>query len=210
MTDATVQITLTPEQIAFYQQTIGRKFTQDDLTPELYGAAEAYAKAYEGDFAYMVEMRDKVRRFAGLSDGQAKGVLNCMAAEGKRTTKAARLTITVDQEIPEGKYDVETIDGTFRLKVRRYGHTTNVYIEDDRADYGWSRVASIRDGILTPGYAANDETNEAILCLASEHAQLFAVAYGKRTGRCGICGRELTDPASIAAGIGPICAQRFG
>jgi hypothetical protein len=27
-------------------------------------------------------------------------------------------------------------------------------------------------------------------------------------GRCGKCGRRLTDPASIASGLGPICAGR--
>lgn len=37
-----------------------------------------------------------------------------------------------------------------------------------------------------------------------------AVEYGHRTGSCCICGRTLTDPASIAAGIGPICAGKFG
>lgn len=27
-------------------------------------------------------------------------------------------------------------------------------------------------------------------------------------GRCGVCGRPLTDPESIASGIGPICQER--
>lgn len=30
------------------------------------------------------------------------------------------------------------------------------------------------------------------------------------SGRCGRCGRELTDPASIETGLGPICRQRAG
>ena len=29
-------------------------------------------------------------------------------------------------------------------------------------------------------------------------------------GRCCVCGRELTDPESIAAGIGPVCAGKVG
>lgn len=37
-----------------------------------------------------------------------------------------------------------------------------------------------------------------------------AVRYGKETGECSCCGRELTDPVSIAAGIGPICANKWG
>lgn len=36
-----------------------------------------------------------------------------------------------------------------------------------------------------------------------------AVRYGRRTGTCSCCGRELTNHASIEAGIGPICAGRF-
>lgn len=37
-----------------------------------------------------------------------------------------------------------------------------------------------------------------------------AQKYGKESGRCCSCGRDLTDPESIAAGIGPICATKFG
>jgi hypothetical protein len=36
-----------------------------------------------------------------------------------------------------------------------------------------------------------------------------AAAYGRATGICCCCGRTLTNPESIAAGIGPICAGRF-
>ena len=37
-----------------------------------------------------------------------------------------------------------------------------------------------------------------------------AVAYGRRTGSCACCGRDLTRHDSIERGIGPICAERFG
>jgi hypothetical protein len=37
-----------------------------------------------------------------------------------------------------------------------------------------------------------------------------AVRYGRQTGRCSCCGRELTNQASIDAGIGPICAGKWG
>lgn len=37
-----------------------------------------------------------------------------------------------------------------------------------------------------------------------------AVRYGRQTGTCSCCGRELTNKASIEAGIGPICAQKWG
>lgn len=37
-----------------------------------------------------------------------------------------------------------------------------------------------------------------------------AVTVGHLTGSCCCCGRTLTDPESVARGIGPICEGRFG
>lgn len=36
-----------------------------------------------------------------------------------------------------------------------------------------------------------------------------AQEYGRRTKRCAVCGRLLTNAESVARGIGPICAQAF-
>ena len=38
----------------------------------------------------------------------------------------------------------------------------------------------------------------------------YAIAHGRETGSCAICSRTLSDPDSIARGIGPICARTFG
>lgn len=37
-----------------------------------------------------------------------------------------------------------------------------------------------------------------------------ALAYGKQFGVCACCSRTLTDPKSIARGIGPVCATYYG
>ena len=37
-----------------------------------------------------------------------------------------------------------------------------------------------------------------------------ALKYGRMTGNCACCGRELTRADSIARGIGPVCAGRWG
>jgi len=53
-----------------------------------------------------------------------------------------------------------------------------------------------------------DERRDEIVAVAGDPAKA-AVAYGKVVGACAICARELTDPESIARGIGPICAERY-
>ena len=37
-----------------------------------------------------------------------------------------------------------------------------------------------------------------------------AIAFGKRFGKCAVCAKELSDPESVARGIGPVCAERYG
>lgn len=36
-----------------------------------------------------------------------------------------------------------------------------------------------------------------------------AIEHGRATGRCCVCSRRLTNPASVDAGIGPICSGRL-
>lgn len=46
---------------------------------------------------------------------------------------------------------------------------------------------------------------QVLLASPIKHAQSF----GLKSKRCSCCGRTLTVPSSIAAGIGPVCAARF-
>jgi hypothetical protein len=51
---------------------------------------------------------------------------------------------------------------------------------------------------------------KAVLLEAAADPLTAAIRYGKETGSCSCCGRDLTNPDSIAAGIGPICREKFG
>ena len=44
----------------------------------------------------------------------------------------------------------------------------------------------------------------------ADNPQDAALRYGHRTGRCAVCGRPLDNKESVAAGIGPICAEKYG
>jgi hypothetical protein len=37
----------------------------------------------------------------------------------------------------------------------------------------------------------------------------IAIEYGRKTGRCACCGKELTNAESISLGIGPICKKKW-
>lgn len=60
-------------------------------------------------------------------------------------------------------------------------------------------------------YAVRDaapETADALRTIAANPAEA-AIRYGRLTGACACCGRELTKAESIERGIGPICAGKF-
>ncbi len=59
---------------------------------------------------------------------------------------------------------------------------------------------------------SRDCTNEDALAVVrlARDPLAHALAHGRETGQCAICNRTLSDPASLAAGIGPICAKNFG
>lgn len=68
--------------------------------------------------------------------------------------------------------------------------------------------------ILGTTYSPNREGREGkaaelLMAIASDPLAA-ALRYGQRTGRCSCCGRELTKEASIEAGIGPVCATKWG
>ena len=63
--------------------------------------------------------------------------------------------------------------------------------------------------IIGMDFIGKSEAREGLLAIAAD-PKGEAVRFGRQTGRCSCCGRELTDPVSIAAGIGPICADKWG
>lgn len=55
-------------------------------------------------------------------------------------------------------------------------------------------------------YLGKAGLNDLVHKLTLEEAQ----EWGRKTGICCVCSRQLTNPDSISAGIGPICAGRWG
>ncbi len=51
---------------------------------------------------------------------------------------------------------------------------------------------------------------KSVLLEAAADPLTAAIRYGKETGACSCCGRDLTNAQSIAAGIGPICREKYG
>lgn len=71
-------------------------------------------------------------------------------------------------------------------------------------------AGKIKDGVYMPlrEYADDEQLLENIVAMCKDPAG-FARLSGLNTGVCCCCGRPLTDPVSVARGIGPICEGRW-
>ena len=65
------------------------------------------------------------------------------------------------------------------------------------------------DGNVRPARAMTPEVLDFLVAFDADPAA-SATAYGRRTGNCCFCHRELTDGRSVAMGYGPICAGHYG
>ena len=75
-------------------------------------------------------------------------------------------------------------------------------------------VGKIENGVLVIftgrlGSTMAPDVLTALLIAIEADPERAAVLYGKASGNCSICGRDLTDPESIERGIGPICAGKY-
>lgn len=79
-----------------------------------------------------------------------------------------------------------------------------IYVKD-----GETYLGKIADGKFCASRECLPLTGQLVID-AMQNPLEAAVAYGRRTGNCSCCGRGLVNVESVANGIGPICAEKFG
>lgn len=80
-----------------------------------------------------------------------------------------------------------------------------VTARDDEGTY----LGKLVNGKFFATGAAPKDTGDKLIAVAIDPLA-ESIKYARKTGRCGCCGKGLVDPISILAGIGPICAEKYG
>lgn len=197
------------------------KFQPEDIDALLLRGATQYARLYTGTFSFMVDMKIKATR-SWLTEGQAKGVLNCMMAEVRRTRQAQTPRETVNftglrtlfaraganLNAPRITLMVEGTPITVKL-LTRGSHIGGINLQSGSYDNGtwYGRVET--SGQLTSSRAMTPAVRSLITEL-SENPVQAAQRYAHLTGNCCFCNRRLDDERSTSAGYGPICADHYG
>jgi len=164
-----------------FAQDLARKFNK--LSPSQY--AWAHKLAVDANTPAVVDV-NQPSKFEALFN----------AFEAAKSKGAKRLTLRFEGINIKPNRDLtalwvtsqtESEEGDYGLKPKYLGKVTRSAIDSKFSD-------TVRETVLV---AASDPLTAAI-------------RYGKVSGECSCCGRELTDPRSIERGIGPICADKYG
>jgi len=173
---------------------------------QLREAAERFLTAYTGNFEYLVKMQ----ALAKLSEGQIKGVLNCMLADSRRrSAQAAKAAAEVPtksgltpSQTPNGRYALVE-DGVmvfYRVNKPKDGKWQGYTFLDQL-------VGAYPDYRRVP---IKGQEKTYTLTRIAENPQEAMTRFGHESGSCGKCGAALSDPESLARGIGPVCATTLG
>jgi hypothetical protein len=164
-------------------------------------------------------MVDVVAQWGCLTDNQLAAVRRGMLArEAKRAEfQAARETSApvVDVSQIEQAFEHKRAKGKSKLWLYVAGFTFTPAKPDSRnpgalyVKRGGEYLGKIASGKFLCTNACDDASKAKIAEIASD-PKSAALAHGRETGQCAVCGRELSDPASVARGIGPDCAKGFG
>jgi hypothetical protein len=154
-----------------------------------------------------------------LSEKQVAVIINMdakiAANRAAKAVEAKKNEAAVDMSVIHNMFDSAIQSGHKRPKYRAEGLVLSlasgssvnagaIYVKRDEAYLG-----KIVNNVFKPVSGSTAEDKTALEVISANPLEA-AVRYGRLTGSCACCGRELTNKVSIERGIGPICADGWG
>lgn len=184
---------------------------------------QATKASNEGFAAFAQSLYDALFKFGSLTPGQLASIENSLikakeraaAREAEGTTP--KWTPPFASNLMKAFHHAES-KGLKRLNLHILGieftlakpYSKNpgcIYLKDDRNGLYLGKIT--RELAFFPSRDCQDEHHE-VLRQIGEDIMAAAKLHGQQTGVCSCCNAELTNPESIALGIGPICREKWG
>jgi len=184
-----------------------------ELIAQLIAAGNAFAVRTDSFAAGKAEtcgdIANKLKRFGSFaSDKQREFALKLIEWSKPRERQTAPAFQQVFPKLHTVLQQLADLRLPGELKLSRKNQDTLVWVM-----FAEVCVGKLEDGgrlTLFRGRIGDATLAVTSSLQAAEQDPLEAAKqYGRMSGRCGVCGRDLTDPESIAAGIGPVCASRM-
>lgn len=108
----------------------------------------------------------------------------------------------VAEYVPDSQYALRGTDGTwvfYQVKRGKKGKWAGFVFVDRLVGHPGSRAK----------YPVKGDSKTGVLQGIAVDPKAAAQAFSREHGICACCGSPLSDPFSIANGLGPVCIQRF-
>jgi hypothetical protein len=199
-------------------------------------AAAARNAQRSGTFDFPAKLLEALTQYGSWTDGQLAAVQKLMARDAARKVEStAKRTSAVDAGKIEAAFAHAReraarpgMAGIWTKPLKLRAADTDLTFQPGSAGSQWEGMIFVRAGekklgsiawqatwdgkaksVFTRRFECTDAEAAAVTQACSDPATA-AVAFGKAWGVCSVCDRTLTNDESIARGIGPICAERFG
>lgn len=177
------------------------RMTEDDMALALYPATEKQVDYIK--FLLTSRVADAARA-ASIGQRIADGTMDRQFASEAITYLKAQPKAAAAPKAYDKKPEAVLTEGMYRMdgdiyRVQRSRESGNLY----------AKVMILPD---FPGDKPGFEYAPGAIRRLTEADRMTlseAKAWGVETGICCVCGAFLTDPESVEAGIGPVCAKRF-
>jgi len=174
-----------------------------------------YLRQREQRWDFARNCLERLANKGSMSEGQLNAAYNAMESDAARAKARAVEAAKAEPEgsgldlsaLPAGRYAVPDGDTRLKLLVKKPeapGKWAGWVFVSDAAEYGQQQ----KYGRQAPGKTYSGKCVDQLRAILAD-PKAAVIAYGKLTGTCGVCGRKLENAESVAAGIGPICADGF-
>ncbi len=213
------------------QEAAAWRETNKDVLAWLANSAKRNAER-NGSFTFPQSLLEAISQHGTLTDNQLTAAQRLMAKDEARkvewTAKREQAAPVADVTALEQAFAVAReraklpgAKGIFTKPLKLTHGEVSVAISSPKPGSKWDGMLFVRDakdderklGYFKGGkffrQGATPVEEQAVLAVAATPLEAVK-AYAKAWSECGICGRMLLKAESIEAGIGPICAGKYG
>jgi hypothetical protein len=181
----------------------------------------SFASPAQAGYAEKLVVWAKVREQRNTVDQYAMPAVHALVDQNlEETRQAARAVFHVERPAPAPALSLPvpqlaallSLDRFARLVVGRLVFTLKNDGSVVWVKRGPTLVGKILGGVFTTTRDGHSDRDELFVVVGAIEADPVRALedHGLKTGRCGCCSRPLTNPVSIARGIGPDCAAKGG
>lgn len=172
-------------------------------------------KRVRGNFARsLIRQHDSGRTLSAKQTYWVERLCNEADAQAEQTPDTAgeyENVVAIFNDVPLKRPTLTFPLGRFTVVVSKAGDRSrnpgHLYVKaNDR--YVGKVTPEGHFRVSRDGYGA--EGSRAVLDALNTDAVGYITRVGQASGRCSCCARPLTDERSVIAGVGPICADRYG